>query len=174
MNSLGICHVKMVLTHPFLHHWRGKARWHLALFVMKKDQAEAKILHSSFPGKKKKKSGLLFSTYLSLPHDPKEHIPFSMRSWSLRKETELFEDDASFLACQKGSFSPPCLLCSSMVRTQSPHGALHCANHLHKAGNGGCNKLCSSHQLQHWRGKNFHTAVAFCCQSHGAEIQLSN
>lgn len=48
MNSLGICYVTMVLTHPFLHHFRGKARWYLALFVMKNNQAEEKILHSSF------------------------------------------------------------------------------------------------------------------------------
>lgn len=44
----------------------------------------------------------------------------------------MFEEDALFLARQKGSFSPPCLLSSNMAKTQGPQGA----NHLHKGENG--------------------------------------
>lgn len=175
MNSLGICRATMVSTHPFLHHFRGKARWYLALFVMKKDQAEAKILDSSLhtpppPNKRQDFRPPFFNWFKPPPWPQRAHslLPWGADLSGARQSC------LSFLACQKGSFSPPCLLCSNMVGTQGPHDALHCANHLHKGGNGGCNKFCSAHQLQHWRGKDFHTAVAFCYQSCGAEIQLSN
>jgi len=36
MNAFGICDVLMVLVHPLLYHFSGKARWYLALSVMKK------------------------------------------------------------------------------------------------------------------------------------------
>ena len=74
MNSLGICNVIMVLAHPFLYHFRGKARWYLALSVMKKPRwgKNTSFLFS----KKEEISGLLLSTCSSLPHHPKEHIPF--------------------------------------------------------------------------------------------------
>lgn len=108
--------------------------------------------------------------HLSLPHHPKECIPFvkggEQRIWKRNIKFGFFfffwwGADLSgggeshlrmmhhFWLVRKDSFSPLCSFCSSTVKSQGPRDAVHSASHLHGGGSGGCTEFCSAPQLQH-------------------------